>query len=560
MRPLLLMININLRKPSFFFIFLSLASIAFGQKTPPNQWAWDQVEVYSDFNKLSGRRNITIAIIDDAFLIENAVLKGYFKTNPKDLPDNHIDDDHNGKVDDYLGWDFSDNDPNVNPPQGDLRRFGHGTKVAGIVIEGLNRLLLNPKDVIKILPLKSSSDTRNNNYITDGYEAIKYAIEQKADIIVCCWSGGIFDKEKEEVLRAAQKAGIIMVASAGNFVSEKEQFPGAYSWVINTAALNSNFQKQQVSNYGRFVDISVPGDSLITLSTIPNAPNSSLSGTSASAAFLGGIVAAIFSAFPKITPQECDRILKNASDPLETYNPLFKGKLGSGVLNVKKLIHNLEAQESSPEFHTPKGYIGLSKNKRKVIAHAKYPEYKLINSQPQTQQNINVLIEKWDNLLKSDTIVNLAQLNLPFEFKADSFVVSTNKNLKSNIYLYFEAMAIDSSYLYCTETLHLTDKRGIITDGSGEENYANNSNCKWELEVSKEKRIKITFEEMDTEAKIDQIYIFSDYGTESPILAIFSGQNLPPQITTWTHKALIWFVSNGAINYKGWKLRYEEVD
>ncbi len=554
------MININLRKPSFFFFFLSLASIAFGQNSTPNQWAWDQVGVQSDFKRLTGKREITIAIIDDAFLTDNASLKSYFKTNPKDLPDNQIDDDQNGKVDDYLGWDFSDNDPNVNPPTGDLRKFGHGTKVAGIIIEGLNKLLLNPKDVIRILPLKSSSDTRNNNYITDGYEAIKYAIEQKADIIVCCWSGGIFDKEKEEVLRAAQKAGIIIVASAGNFVSEKEQFPGAYSWVINTSALNSKLQKQTVSNYGRFLDISVPGDSIVTLSTIPNAPGSSLSGTSASAAFLGGIVAAIYSVFPNLTPQECDRILKNACDPLETYNPLYKGKLGAGVLNVKKLIDNLEAQESSPVFHTPKGYLGISKNKKMVIAHAKYPEYKLINSQPQTQKNINVVVEKWDNNLKSDTILALSQLNLPFLFKADSFMVSTDKNLKSKTYLYFEAQAIDSSYLYCTETLHLTDKRGTIGDGSGEENYAINSNCTWEVEVSKDKRIKITFEEIDTEAKIDQIYIFSDYGTESPILAIFSGQNLPPQITTWTHKALIWFVSNVAVNYKGWKLRYEEVD
>ena len=65
---------------------------------------------------------------------------------------------------------------------------------------------------------------------------------------------------------------------------------------------------------------------------------------------------------------------------------------------------------------------------------------------------------------------------------------------------------------------------------------------------------------MDTEAKIDQIYIFSDFGTESPILAIFSGQNLPPQITSWTNRVLIWFVSNGSQNKKGWKLRYDEVD
>ncbi|MBK9511089.1 MAG: hypothetical protein IPO04_17345 [Cytophagaceae bacterium] len=76
------MININLRKPSFFVFFLSLASIAFGQNSTPNQWAWDQVGVQSDFKRLTGKREITIAIIDDAFLTDNASLKSYFKNQP----------------------------------------------------------------------------------------------------------------------------------------------------------------------------------------------------------------------------------------------------------------------------------------------------------------------------------------------------------------------------------------------------------------------------------------------------------------------------------------------
>ena len=79
-----------------------------------------KVGVNGDFKKLVGKKKITIAIIDDAFQTENLSLKPYLKYNIKDFPDNNKDDDNNGKIDDYLGWDMSDNDPNVNPPAGGI--------------------------------------------------------------------------------------------------------------------------------------------------------------------------------------------------------------------------------------------------------------------------------------------------------------------------------------------------------------------------------------------------------------------------------------------------------
>lgn len=551
------------------FIFLGLIfivtknSCAQQKILGSNDWAWDQVGITSDFKKLVGKRKITVAIIDDAFQIENQTIKQFYKTNPKDLPSNFKDEDANGKVDDYLGWDISDNDPDVNPNPNALNKFSHGTKVAGILIECLNKLLTNSKDVVNIIPIKSASDTRNSNYITDGYEGIKYAIEQKADIIICSWSGGIFEKGKEAILRTAEKNGIIIIAASGNFVSEKEQYPGAFHWVVNTASLGKNYRKQLVSNYGNFVDLSLPGDSIFTITPTNNPTNSTLSGTSASTAFLGGIVAAIFAAFPELKPIDLDRVLKNSCESLENQNPLYKGKLGAGVLKIPNLIKTIESQDTSLEyFSTPKGYVQISKTKAIIKSFVKYPNFKIVNEKTQLTKTINLVLEKWENNTKTDTIISLVNLNAPHYFQADSFQIKSTKNIKSKqkSYLYFEAQTIDSSFLYCKETLRVTNKNSIITDGSGDENYTSNSNCKWEIEVAKDKRIKINFEEMDTEAKIDQVYIFSDFGTESPILAIYSGQNLPPQITSWTNRALIWFVTNGSTNLKGWKLRFEEVD
>ncbi|OYU65214.1 MAG: hypothetical protein CFE22_14855 [Cytophagaceae bacterium BCCC1] len=554
-----------LMKSIFTVLLIVYLFNASGQKPyyESNDWAWQKMGISPNFKKLIGRKQVTIAIIDDAFQLQNPYLEPFLKLNKNEIPGNYIDDDNNGKVDDYSGWDFSDNDNDVNPPKKEIIKFGHGTKVSGIVIEGLNRMLSNNSEFIKILPLKSSSDSRNNNYITNGYEAIKYAVEQKVDIIVCCWSGGIFDKEKDDILKQAQTAGIIIIASGGNFVVEKELFPGAFPWVINTAALNRNLQRQEVSNYGRFIDIAIPGDSIYTVNPLTNDyKNSTISGTSASTAVLGGLFAAVYCAYPNVVTTDWDRLLKNSCQPIEKYNPLHKGKLGAGILDVNKLILLIETQNSATRLSIPKGYIEVNNIASKVVSAAKYPSYKLINAMAQTSKKIIIDVIKWQNNEKIISTLNLENLNSAIFFQADSFQIASQKKIKpkQNYFLYFEAQVIDSSTVYCSETKHLNAPSGRITDGSGEDNYANNSNCKWEIEVAPNKRIKINFEEMDLEAKIDQIYIFSDFGTESPILAIFSGQNLPPQITSWSNKVLIWFVTNNMSNHKGWTLKYEEVD
>lgn len=559
------MLKYSLLKACIFLqAFFGFYTLAFAQ-TDKNTWVWEQIGIKSNAPLLAPKKEILIAIIDDAFDLNHPFLKAYYYNNPKEIPGNNIDDDNNGKTDDATGWDFSDNDANVSPPLNAIERFSHGTKVAGILVQTLQKLC-GQNTSFKILPIKTASDTRKTNYIIDGYSGINYALEQKADIIITCWSGGEFDIERENILKKAQNQGSLLICSAGNFYADKPLMPAAFPWAIAVAALDKSKHKYVVSNYGNFIDIAAPSDSITTIYPLETGFKQQLSATSAATPIIGGVVAAFMAAYPDLQAQDFDRLLKNTAQPIEQYNSLYAGKLGAGLVNVDNLRNYIETKQLANRFIQTKAYLPLWQDRAKeltfkVAPTGKYPTYKLLLSQPFLSKNtINVSLYQ-NNQIK-DTTLTSTQLSQPYVFKADSFQVNlATKPFKGkNAYLYYEAQPIDSSVLYCRDKIVVKGSEGYIEDGSGNENYANRCSCKWLIEVPEGKRIKIDFEAFDTEAKTDQVYFFADDGTEHPILAIFSGPDIPPFITSWYNKVLVWFVSNESKSHKGWRLHYQAID
>ena len=87
-----------------------------------------------------------------------------------------------------------------------------------------------------------------------------------------------------------------------------------------------------------------------------------------------------------------------------------------------------------------------------------------------------------------------------------------------------------------------------------------NNDCKWLITAPEGKVIHIKFTEFDTEAKTDRLYFFNGAGTHEQIMAIFSGPDIPPELTTWSNQVLIWFVTDAKMQGKGWKMEYKFQD
>ncbi len=136
-----------------------------------------------------------------------------------------------------------------------LDDHGHGTMVTGVVVntyESYKQLIANPLP-LKIMPIKALTSEGDG---TEGKlaEGIRYAIEQKADVIVL--SLGLYENEPELELavQEAEKQGITVVAATGND-GESVKYPAAYPSVLAVGGMDANEEVVNLSNYSDEIDV-----------------------------------------------------------------------------------------------------------------------------------------------------------------------------------------------------------------------------------------------------------------------------------------------------------------
>jgi hypothetical protein len=125
--------------------------------------------------------------------------------------------------------------------------------------------------------------------------------------------------------------------------------------------------------------------------------------------------------------------------------------------------------------------------------------------------------------------------------------------------LKYEAEPINFSRLYCHDTKQLK-KEGAISDGSGSNSYSGKSDCKWQITAPAGKVVRIHFDSLDTQGRTDLIYFFNGAGTHEDVMAVVSGDEMPPEFISWSNQVLVWFVSDDENQGQGWTLNYSFED
>lgn len=533
-------------------------------KSKSDLWAYQSLNIIKQ--KTEPPREIRVAVVDDGFRLSHKALKNYIYTNQNEVPGNYQDDDQNGYVDDIYGWDASDADNDVTIPKGREKEFYHGTYIAGIISTVFEQFYGSEANkYLKIIPVKVLSDNAKNTYLADGYKGIKYASEMGVDIICCAWSGGAASNEEKEIVRNAIAKGIIIVGSAGNFYSEKTETPSSLPGVISVAAVDSAFRKVKVSNYEMRVDMSAPGEKVYGAYPVADNAFSYFDGTSPAAAIIAGCMAALKSINPSAKSQELLDALKNSAEPLDSINIKYAGKLGAGFPDMTKAIQYIK----DPDFkyksfnqQRPEGKFFYKRKKTPLtFSITPYGAYKGIHLYASSADyKGNIKIYNRDSLCFTGKLSELYRGKY-LTGSAFSIALEAKSKLSKEMAFSYYMETIDSTTLYCRETQIITQESGILTDNSGSDNYANNSDCKWQLKVPKGKKIRIEFDGLDTQANMDFVWIFDGTATiPDYLLAKFSGTNIPPVITTSSNEVLIWFVTDGDTTGKGWKLKYETVE
>lgn len=341
-----------------------LAGLAVSDTNIGEQWHLEKIRADAAWEKTQGSDDIVVAVIDTGIDLNHPDLANNIWVNSKEIPNNGVDDDNNGYVDDVRGWDFVEND---NSPEPNLKNkqnnavIHHGTAVAGIIAAEGNNAFAGSGVAwrAKIMPLKIFDETGESNILLVG-AAIEYAIKQKADIINMSFVGLVYSEFLEQKIKAAYQAGILLIAAAGKEngaekpadLDKSRLYPichdgaGGENWILGVAATDKDDKKTEFSNYGKnCVDISAPGikiNSSLFQDAGDTAFNSyfggGLSGTSMAAPQVAGAAVLIKALYPNYTNQQLMQALLGSVDNIDGINPDYAGRLGKGRLNVYRAV------------------------------------------------------------------------------------------------------------------------------------------------------------------------------------------------------------------------------
>lgn len=284
------------------------------------------------WNKYSGGKEVIVAVIDTGIDYTHEDLKTVMWTNKAEIPDDRVDNDNNGYIDDIYGWNFSENS---NITYNKQNEEDHGTHIAGIIAATQNEYGIAgvaSNSNIKIMTLKILDTKYETGTIESCIDAIKYA--EKMGASICNISSVIYVND-DKLKNAINKSNMLFVAAAGNGYWENcginididQVYPASYDSnnIISVANIGCDGKLSLSSNYGiKYVDIAAPGDSI--WSTLANNKYGYYSGTSMATAMITGVVAMVYSYYDDITLLDTKNIILNSVKKLSS----LEGKVSTG--------------------------------------------------------------------------------------------------------------------------------------------------------------------------------------------------------------------------------------
>ena len=316
------------------------------------QWYLERIRAFDAWSLSGADSSTIIAIVDTGIDWAHPDLAAAIWRNVgelgrdaagRDRRDNGVDDDGNGFIDDWTGYDFAsrdgratDNDPRPG--------HWHGTHVAGIAAGvGNNGIgIAGVAHGARLMAIKIADDNPQQPTLVNGYDALLYAVRMGATVINCSWGGGGRMHAEQDVIDAVTDAGALVVAAAGNDGQMSPTFPASYRGVLSVASVMDADRRSIFSNYSASVGISAPGTEIY--STLPTAQSPGgygfADGTSMSSPMVAAAAAIVRSRYPSLDPAQISAVLRASADNIDEQNPDYRMLLGAGRLNVLRAITN----------------------------------------------------------------------------------------------------------------------------------------------------------------------------------------------------------------------------
>lgn len=335
-------------------------------------WAFSKIQASRAWDLTTGSSTTTVAVIDTGFELNHEDLVDRWYQNPGETGQtqagdycwtgeatnkatNNCDDDQNGYVDDWRGYDFFylDNNPQAGQVNPNGEGTQHGSLVAGVIGATAN----NAKGTAgidqhtKILPLQVFSDD-GSAYTDSLVSAIDYATNIKVNVINLSLGTNQYDATLLSAINRARNNGILVVAASGNCALNNQEFcnnlsapgrmtyPALYQNVIAVGATDSSDQRANYSSYGPQLDVVAPGSYIGPLPVYNNGSLTSYataSGTSFAAPFVTGLASLLMAQNPNASLSDIEFLLTESADRLPLMgSEIFTTEYGNGRINAHK--------------------------------------------------------------------------------------------------------------------------------------------------------------------------------------------------------------------------------
>ncbi|MCA1637573.1 MAG: S8 family serine peptidase [Acidobacteria bacterium] len=330
-------------QPNYYYHLLATPS----DPQFPQLYAMQKISAPAAWDLTTGSANTVVAVIDSGIAYNHQDLATNMWKNPGEINGNGIDDDGNGFVDDYYGYDFFYNDSNPIDDAG-----GHGTHVAGIIgAVGNNNLgVVGVNWNVRLMAIKIYSPNGTDStsaMLVNAYNYVRMMKNRGVNIRVTnnsygdCGEACGYDQATKDALDAMGNAGILNVFAPGNNgrnIENSPFYPASYTSpsILSVAASTSTDERAGFSNYGATsVDIAAPGENILSTFNSSDSSYRSLSGTSMSSPHGAGAAALLSSYNPNLSVASLKATLMNTVDLLPQWNGVVKS---GGRLNVFRAL------------------------------------------------------------------------------------------------------------------------------------------------------------------------------------------------------------------------------
>lgn len=278
-------------------------------------FAGDDIDATLAWDLQTGDPSMKVGVVDTGIDYTHPDLAANIWTNPGEIPDNGIDDDANGYVDDVHGYDFCNHDPD---PFDD--NF-HGTHVAGTIGAAGNNALgvAGVAWHCQLVAIKFMNAT-GYGAESDAIAALEYARAVGVRLTNNSWGNMSGGQALLDAIDACGAAGQLFVCAAGNNgwnIDAVPVYPACYasSYILTVAATDGRDLRPTFSNYGAAtVDLGAPGYNIYSCK--PGGLYQSLNGTSMAAPHVTGAAMLAFARFPHASLAQIRQLILDGVDPV----------------------------------------------------------------------------------------------------------------------------------------------------------------------------------------------------------------------------------------------------